>query len=191
MIKPAMEVQLLRLLASLPPRRPERLLTVIALTFIALGMGLAEVAKADETIPPSNPFAYCSAIGNIDMPPGGASPVAPALKPYLAKAFGLTADSAAPATGYYWRCMSGAVYVCAVGANIPCASKADPAKHNLGAERYCIDNPDAASVPAYATGHETIYRWSCAAGKAARGRHALKVDQRGFRVNLWHRVVRG
>ena len=185
-----MEDRLLRLLASLPPRVPERLLTVIAFTFIALG-ALAEFAGADEAIPPSDPFAYCSAIGDIDVPSGGASPVPPALRPYLAKAIGLTVDSPAPATGDYWRCMGGAVYVCAVGANIPCGSKADRAKRNLGAERYCIDNPDAASVPAYATGHETIYRWSCAAGKAARGRHALKVDQRGFRVDLWHRVVRG
>jgi hypothetical protein len=37
MIKLPMEDRLLRLLASLPPRVPERLLTVIAFTFIALG----------------------------------------------------------------------------------------------------------------------------------------------------------
>jgi hypothetical protein len=137
-----------------------------------------------------NPFAYCSAIRNIDTPVGGGSPVPSALKPYLAKALGVPANLAIAPESYYWRCMSGAVYVCAVGANIPCDEKADRAKRSLGAEHYCRDNRDAKVVPAYATGHASIYSWSCSAGKPVAGKLLAKVDQRGFRVDFWYRVNR-
>jgi hypothetical protein len=137
---------------------------------------------------PADPFAYCAAIHNIDIPIGGASPVPGALKPYLARALGLPANSAMVPESYYWRCMSGAVYVCAIGANIPCDAKADRARRNMGAEHYCRENPGATFVPAYATGHASIYSWSCSAGDAVPGRRMAKVDHRGFRVDFWYRV---
>lgn len=135
-----------------------------------------------------DPFAYCAAIRNIDTPPGGASPIPAALQPYIASALRLPPDSTIASAGYYWRCMGGSVYVCAMGANIPCDAKADLAKRNLGAEQYCRENRDVPVVPAYATGHATIYSWSCTAGKAILGRRAAKVDRRGFRVDFWYRV---
>lgn len=135
-----------------------------------------------------DPFAYCAAIRNIDIPVGGASPVPAALKPYLARALGLPLNSAIAPESYYWRCMSGAVYVCAVGANIPCGAKADRAERNSGAERYCRENRDATLVPAYATGHASIYSWSCSDGNAVPGKRLAKVDHRGFRVDFWYRV---
>lgn len=137
---------------------------------------------------PGDPFAYCAAIRNIDIPVGGASPIPVALAPYLGKALGLPTNTAIAPESYYWRCMSGAVYVCAVGANIPCDAKADLAKRNLGAENYCRDNRNATFVPAYATGHASIYGWSCSAGKAVLGKPLAEVDYRGFRVDFWYRV---
>ena len=137
---------------------------------------------------PSDPFAYCAAIRNIDAPLGGSSPIPAALKPYVDGALGLAADFAVAPEKYYWRCMSGAVYICAVGANIPCGVKANRATRNLGAEHYCHENPDARSVPAYAVGHASIYSWSCSAGQAQPGKRLAKIDKRGFRVDFWHRL---
>jgi|HubBroStandDraft_1064217.scaffolds.fasta_scaffold02542_7 hypothetical protein len=137
---------------------------------------------------PGDPFAYCAAIRNINTPVGGASPIPAALKPHVAEALGLPADSAIAPENYYWRCMSGAVYVCAVGANIPCDAKADRSRRNLGAEHYCRENRDATLVPAYATGHASIYSWSCSAGNTVPGKRLAKIDHRGFRVDFWYRV---
>jgi hypothetical protein len=135
-----------------------------------------------------DPFAYCLRVGTVDEPTGGGSPVPAALVPYLRTAIGLSADAPITPEGVYWRCMDRSVFVCAVGANIRCDTKADRAKRNLGADNYCRENPNAAFVPAYATGHNGIYEWSCAAGSARRGKRLVELDARGYRIDFWHRV---
>jgi hypothetical protein len=135
-----------------------------------------------------NPFAYCSRVVTADSPAGGSSPVPPALTPFLARALGFQANVEFTAESYYWRCMDGAVYVCAIGANLPCDTKADLAKRNLGAENYCRENSRATAVPAYATGHRTIYGWRCSTGRAVRGKQLIKVDARRFQSDFWFRV---
>jgi hypothetical protein len=77
-----------------------------------------------------------------------------------------------------------------VGANLPCQRKANRSKRNAGADNFCRDNRDTASVPAYASGHDTIFDWSCAAGLAVRGRAVAKLDRRGYRIDIWYRVTR-
>jgi hypothetical protein len=139
---------------------------------------------------PTDPFAYCSAVGDIDAPLAGASPIPAALIPYLMSGLRLPPGSEIAPERYYWRCMSGAVYVCATGANIPCDAKADRAKYSVGAQNYCRENRNAAFVPAYATGHATVYEWTCSAGTAVRGKSAARVDRRGYRADFWHRVSR-
>jgi hypothetical protein len=141
------------------------------------------------TTAPSDPFAYCSAMRSIDVPAGGSSPIPAVLAPYLARTLGLQPNTAMAPQNYYWRCMDGAIYVCAVGANMPCGAKADSAKGNVGARNYCRENRDAIFVPAYATGHASIYSWSCSAGRAVRGKQASKIDPRGFRADIWYRVA--
>ena len=136
----------------------------------------------------SDPFAYCSAIGSIDTPAGGSSPIPMALKPFLSRALGLPAGRDFRPESYYWRCMNGLVFVCAIGANIPCGAKADLAKRNLGADKYCQDNPETTFVPAYATGHETLFAWSCSLGHAVPGKRMAKLDARGYRIDIWHEV---
>lgn len=139
----------------------------------------------------TDPFAYCSAIGSIDRPPGGSSPVPLALKPFLSRALGLSADAEFRPERFYWRCMNGIVFVCAIGANIPCAAKADLARRNVGADKYCRDNPEATFVPAYATGHETLFAWSCSLGHALPGKRMAKLDPRGYRTDFWYEVTPG
>jgi hypothetical protein len=155
------------------------ILTLIGFTFlhVSVGAGAAE-----------NPFAYCVGIGTIDTPIGGGSPVPAALLPYLRTAIGLSADAPLTRQSYYWRCMDGAVFVCAIGASIPCDAKADRAKRNSGAEYYCRENPNAPFVPAYAAGHSGIYEWTCSAGRAIRGKVLLTLDHRGYPVDFWHRL---
>jgi hypothetical protein len=164
------------------------LISGLALLFI-LAAGRPGVAAGLDAAP-GDPFAYCSAVGDIDAPAGGASPIPAALIPYLASALGLPPHSAVTPDSYYWRCMSGAVYVCATGANIPCDVKADRAKHNAGSKNYCRENRDAAFVPAYATGHATLYEWRCSGGRAVRGKRMATLDARGYRSDFWHRVAR-
>ena len=85
--------------------------------------------------------------------------------------------------------MDGLVYVCAVGANIPCQSKADISRRNAGAQAFCREHPDAGIVPAYATGHRTIYEWHCMSGSPLRGKAVQQLDRRGFQSNFWHRLA--
>jgi hypothetical protein len=155
-----------------------------------LGIGDRSLANPIRETAPSDPFAYCSRIGSIDLPAGGAAPVPKALEPFLESTLGVP-NGALTRESYYWRCMDGAVYVCAIGANIPCDAKANRATRSLGAENYCRANRDAPIVPAYATGHASIYEWSCRAGSALRGKRLVTIDRRGYRTDIWYRVGPG
>jgi hypothetical protein len=148
------------------------------------------VAGGTRSAPIADPFAYCARLGTIDTPKGGASPVPTALIPFLRTTLGLSAEAPLTPQSYYWRCMDGAVYVCAIGANRPCPSKADRAIHNTGAGNYCRENPVAELVPAYATGHDTVYEWSCSGGRAVPGKRTITVDARGYPAEIWYRVLR-
>jgi hypothetical protein len=161
--------------------------------FAVCGAVVGKPALAmDSGLEVSDPFAYCERVGSDDRLTGAGSASSEAsakiLEPYLRAALQLPAGAPLPAGSVFWRCMQGKVYVCAVGANLPCGSKADRAKRNPGAESYCRENPAATDIPAFATGHETIYSWRCAAGKAVRGAPLADLDQRGFRSDIWHVV---
>jgi hypothetical protein len=161
--------------------------------FAASGLILCKATLAlDVGARVSDPFAYCERVGTDDRlsGDGGASSAASAkiLEPYLRAALELPAGAPLPVGSVFWRCMHGKVYVCAVGANLPCGSKADRAQRNSGAETYCRENPAATDIPAFATGHATIYSWRCTAGKAVRGAPVADLDRRGFRRDLWHVV---
>jgi hypothetical protein len=163
--------------------------------FGAVICGLVRPAWADPAAPtvtlPSalaDPVGYCARIGTIDVPTGGGSPIPVALQPRVRAAVGLTADAPFEPAAFYWRCMRGAVYVCAVGANLPCGAKANRAHRNAGAERFCRAHRDLGVVPAYVTGHDTLYSWSCTAGHAVRGKAVASLDARGYRTDIWHRL---
>jgi len=141
----------------------------------------------------TNPFAYCAAVGTIDTPDArytGAH-MPDVLVQGLKKASGASAD--APdfmfTTGGFWRCMDGKVYACTVGANLPCDSKANTDKIPSQAEvDFCQANPGVNFIPAYVTGHNTIYSWLCKQGKPEIDQQVFQVDQRGFIAEIWYAI---
>jgi hypothetical protein len=85
--------------------------------------------------------------------------------------------------------MDGQVYTCLVGANNPCWAKATTSTTPTeGMQNFCKEQPDADSIPAYATGHDTIYAWSCANGVPVAGEQISQVDAQGFSTNIWQQI---
>ena len=141
----------------------------------------------------SDPFAYCSAVGNADTP--GAEYSGPALPDPvgagLRKAAGVAPDAPNEwfTKGSFWRCMDGKVYACFVGANLPCESKANTDKTPSAAENdFCKANPNADIVPAAVTGHDTVYEWHCKAGAPEIVKQVVQVDAQGFLANIWYPI---
>ena len=141
----------------------------------------------------TNPFKYCKAVGTVDKPgeryTGEKTPyyVAEQLK----EEFG--APESAPIDvflrGTYWRCMDGSVYACNVGANLPCAEKADVSKEpNEGMINYCSENPDAEFIPAYAQGRTTVYEWKCNNTEPEIVKQLVETDAAGYQKNFWYKI---
>ncbi len=135
-----------------------------------------------------DPAPYCAAVGTIDRP--DARYTGPAMPDWVAEAL-KRASGAAPGAPLeifkrgIWRCAAGTVLACTYGANIPCDGKADTrTTPGPGAREYCRDNPGAEIVPAYATGHSTIYAWHCVGNRPAVGRQVLERRRRGLSLGL-------
>jgi hypothetical protein len=86
--------------------------------------------------------------------------------------------------GAHIRCMDGRLSACFTGANLPC-EKMSTARDNKGAWAFCQTNPYAPFVPAFATGHDSIYSYRCAAGRAEINGTTFPLDARGFAATLW------
>jgi len=129
-------------------------------------------------------FAYCAKAGNDDR----VKPIPAALVPEARRLFDLeSADDAKFVLGStVYRCMSGSVWLCNHGANIPCA-KGDTRRASPSVAAFCGENPNEDFVPMVVTGHDTIHSWECAGGKA-RIKQSQKVDLRGFIANQWRRL---
>jgi hypothetical protein len=162
-----------------------------------LGLALTSVSGVVEpaTVPTArpqaiaDPFTYCTKVGTDDrvgLPTGEQAAVL--LEPYTRTALGLPPNAPLAASSIFWRCMDTKVYVCTVGANLPCASRANQAKQTRGAQSFCREHPDATDVPAYAVGHVSLYVWRCAAGQTVRGSAVATLDRRGFRTDIWHEL---
>lgn len=140
----------------------------------------------------SDPFAYCAAVGTIDAP--DASYTGQAVPDSIVQAMigqGIvTADAPAEfQKNAVWRCFSGKVWVCHVGANLPCQEKADTSQEPTDAmEEFCTANPDSRVIPAAVTGRGTVYDWKCAGGKPQVGDQILQVDPQGFIANFWYEL---
>jgi hypothetical protein len=141
----------------------------------------------------TDPFAYCDAVGTLDAPDSRYSgpPMPDVLVQGLKKASGASADAPDEMfiTSGYWRCMDGKVYACTVGANLPCASKANTGKTPTQAETgYCQANPDSDFIPAYVTGHDTIYAWRCKQDQPEIDQQVFHVDKQGFIAEIWYEI---
>jgi hypothetical protein len=108
--------------------------------------------------------------------------VPPSLVPAVAAAFNIDKD-AAPNTAFV-RCVGPKLLGCYVGANLNC-DKANTRRALPGATAWCRQNPGAANIPMAATGHDTVYEWSCKGTRAVAGRQVMKVDRRGYIADNW------
>jgi hypothetical protein len=150
-------------------------------------------AQAESTT--SDPFTYCAKVINIDRPNSSYSgPKMPGeIVQGLLKVSGASSDIPADVitNGSSWRCMDGKVYACFIGANLPCAEKANSDKTPSPAENdYCQANPGGDFIPAVVTGHNTIYEWQCQGDKAAAGKQVFHSDARGFIAEIWYPIAK-
>jgi hypothetical protein len=156
--------------------------------FWRLGAAVAVVALTP-AVPPlaaapaanQSPVDYCRGVGNDDelrKPPAS-------LAGALHSLFNVSGPEALQTS--YYRCMGGAVMLCNIGANIPCG-KANTSTNLPGAREWCRGNPNSDFIPMAATGHDTIYEWRCASGKAVISRKFHNVDERGFVADAWMRL---
>ncbi len=140
-----------------------------------------------------DPFAYCSAVGSANTPaapyngPAKPTSVLDGLRAAMGGNVGIPQDVFAQGT--FWRCMGGHVYACNVGANIPCESKAETSKTpTQGEVDYCKQNPNTDFIPAYVTGHATIYEWACKNGAPEIVKQVLDVDAEGYPAQFWYEI---
>lgn len=143
----------------------------------AFGFALALAASARA----ETPAAYCKRAGTDDT----TRPIPESLVAAVNGAFGLHLPAGLAMAGTVFRCGGGRVMVCTIGGNLPCGKANTSRTPGAGAVQWCRGNPDASFIPAYATGHDTIYAWGCQAGAPRIVRQALQVDPRGFVGEFW------
>lgn len=158
-----------------------------------LGLTLASSAAAGGGETYDDPFAYCRAVGTVDTPDDRYD--GPAMPDLLARKLraAVGAPDDAPLglfrEGATWRCMDGAVFACTVGANLPCATKADPGRTPSEPMRqFCREQPEGAVIPAVVTGRATVYAWRCAGGEAVPEGTPRAIDPAGFLADIWYRL---
>jgi aconitase A len=95
-------------------------------------------------------------------------------------------DSAVNAAAYV-RCVGSKLVACYVGANLVC-DKADIRRSLPGATAWCHANPGSQLIPMSATGHGTIYQWSCQGPRAVPGNASMRVDPQGYIAENWKDV---
>ena len=93
-------------------------------------------------------------------------------------------EPAAVGDGAFVRCAGPKLLGCYVGANLNCF-KADRRRTLPGATAFCRGNPGSKGIPASATGHDTIYDWSCDGRRAVAGKIVLMVDPQGYVADNW------
>ena len=146
----------------------------------ALAFGALSLASPAAAV--SRP-AYCAG----DAPPRAPVPVPSAFEADVARTFGVSVD--AVRHGGFVRCARGKLMACLVGANLNCG-KASARRSLPGASEYCRANPNADFIPMAATGHDTIYAWRCAGGRAVAGAAVRAVDPDGYDAGNWKEVGR-
>ena len=129
------------------------------------------------------PASYCAYVGTDDTLRRIPADLVPAVNALLHT--NMSADIATRMT--FFRCADAHVLICGVGANLPCG-KADISRSSEGGARWCRAHPDALFIPAYATGHATIFTWRCLNGEATIVQQRYQVDARGFVAEYWHQL---
>jgi hypothetical protein len=126
--------------------------------------------------------ALCAMVTNDDR----VRPIPITLIPVARELFSFSADApdkyVQKSTSF--RCTGGKVWLCNTGANLVCG-KANTSRSSAGASDFCQQNPGSDVVPMAATGHDTIYEWTCAGNKAVISKQIETVDPRGFITDNW------
>ena len=150
----------------MPIRHPR---TILALALLAVAACIAPRPAAAAPFCPN---------------PAHAAPVK--VPPELAAAFAriFQIDSGAVGAGGYVRCAGPTLMGCYVGANLNCF-KANQKRTLPGATAWCLQHPDADTIPMAATGHDTIYTWSCKGRRAVAGKPVVTVDPQGYIADNW------
>ena len=148
------------------------------LIMLALAVPLATAAHAAETS-----AQYCRRTGTDDKLRPILEPLVPAAK----RLFGLDVPNVALRRTTVFRRMDGGVHLCNSGANLP-FGKANGSRTLASASRYCGEHPDSPGIPAFVTGHDTIYAWRCQGAEAVAGGPVEPLDGRGFVARLWKAV---
>jgi hypothetical protein len=146
----------------------------IRAAFLAATLATASVALV-QAAPPEQTFCRSTA------------PVSPVKTPatlVAAVASAFQIDNASARDGAFVRCVGQKLLACYVGANLNC-SKADTRRMLPGATAWCRDNPGSATIPMSATGHDTIYEWSCKGHRAVAGRIVMTIDAQGYITENW------
>jgi len=114
-------------------------------------------------------------------------PIPPPVAPAVIAAFEVRMTPAEVLGTGVIRCADGHLLACLAGANLNCG-KADTRTSNPGARGWCRDHANSDFVPAFATGHDTIYAWRCDGPRAVIERQIDHVDRQGFVAENWKRV---
>ena len=132
----------------------------------------------------TSPSEYCQQIRTDDA----LRSVPPSLVSAVVRLFQLEAMPPAQVErSTYFRCAGGHILVCTVGANLVCG-KAYRRLALPSVKAWCVEHAGSRNVPAYVSGHATIYLWHCDGSRPVSSRSALTVDQRGFISQNWKRV---
>lgn len=124
--------------------------------------------------------AYCRRIGTDDA----LRPVPATMVPAFQRAFDLHAPADYVLHTGSLRCADGVLLGCTTGANLPCG-KADTRRDIPGADAWCAENHDPPMIPAYVTGHASIYAWECHGHRAVPAQQVQTVDKQGFVAQYW------
>jgi hypothetical protein len=82
------------------------------------------------------------------------------------------------------RCMGGKLWACNLGANLPCGKANTAATLQAGGD-WCRHNPNADVIPAYITGHDSIWAWRCVKGVPETTGPPAALDRQGYLVRYW------
>ena len=145
---------------------------------LALGLGLLAFGTQAET-----PSRLCARVGTDDTARSVPASSAAAVN----RLFRTRMPASVIEKTTVFRCFDSHVLVCTASANLPCG-KASLSGSKPGATAWCHEHPDTASIPAFATGHDTIYEWHCRGGQAEALRPIDQVDARGFFTRYWKQL---
>ena len=129
----------------------------------------------------ATPAEVCTRTGTDDT----LRPIPEGLVPAVNQAFGTTMPTRVAIDTTVFRCSGGRVLVCTTGANLPCGKANTSRTPGPGAVAWCRDHPNAAFIPAVATGHDTIFAWRCLDAVPQADWRVLDVDPRGFIGTYW------